>query len=91
MNRMTIDERVREAVRVVAEAFRVPEIRVEAVAERLAREALEQAFGDNPRAILAEELAGELRAAVEDGLGKVKLRETGEERPVIFFPKERPR
>lgn len=88
MSRMTIDERVHEAVREVAEAFTVPMNQVETIAEELERRALEQAFGKDPRVPIAEELARRLRQGVESGLDKIKGGE-GEgdtERLVIDFP-----
>lgn len=87
MSRMTIDEQVREAAREVAEAFRVPLTRVEAVVERIEREALERTFGDDPRAPIADELARELRAEVAVGLEKL-LGPGVEASPVIDFPQE---
>ena len=87
MSRMTIDEQVREAAREVAEAFRVPLTRVEAVVERIEREALERTFGDDPRAPIADELARELRAEVALGLEKL-LGPGVEASPVIDIPQE---
>ncbi|MGH2690752.1 MAG: hypothetical protein ACRDKW_18375 [Actinomycetota bacterium] len=84
---MTIDEQVREAAREVAEAFKVPLTRVEAVVERIEREALERTFGDDPRAPIADELARELRAEVAQGLEKL-LGPGVETSPVIDFPQE---
>lgn len=84
---MTIDEQVREASREVAEAFHVPLTRVEAVVEKIEREALARAFGDDPRAPIAGELARELRAEVAVGLEKL-LGGEGDSSPVIDFPQE---
>ena len=84
---MTIDEQVREAMREVAEAFSVPLTRVEAVVVRIEREALERAFGDDPRAPIADELARELRSEVAVGMEKL-LGHRGDSRPVIDFPQE---
>lgn len=83
---MTVDERVREATREVAEAFGVPLTRVEAVVERIERRALERAFGDDPRAPIADELALDLRAEMTQGIEKL----FGRRDPslVIDFPQE---
>lgn len=87
MERMTIDERVREATREVALAFQTPFNRVELVTDRLRRQALEVAFGADPRGPIAEELAREIRNEVKRGLRT--LGEDGEEtRPVIDFPQQ---
>lgn len=87
MGRMTIDERLREAQREVAEAFRVPLTRVESVTERLERQALEQLFGDDPRTPIAEELAREMRHEVLAGLEKLRGEDDGSTM-VIDFPQE---
>ncbi len=87
MGRMTIDERLREAMREVADAFQVPLMRVEAVTERLERQALEKVFGDDPRTPIAEELAREMRQEVLLGLEKLRGDEAGST-PVIDFPQE---
>ena len=90
MSRMTIDEQVREAAREVAEAFGVPLARVEAVVDRIEREALERTFGDDPRAPIADELSRELRSEVASGMEKLLGRQ-GDSSPVIDFPQERRR
>ena len=81
---MTVDERVKEATREVAEAFGVPLTRVEAVVERIEREALERTFGDDPRAPIADELARDLRAEMTDGLERLFGRRA--DPMVIDFP-----
>lgn len=87
MGRMTIDERLREAMREVADAFQVPLARVENVTERLERQALEKVFGDDPRAPIAEELAREMRQEVLLGLEKLRGDDAASP-PVIDFPQE---
>lgn len=87
MGRMTIDERLREAMREVADAFHVPLTRVENVTERLEQQALEQVFGDDPRTPIAEELAREMRHEVLLGLEKLRGGEDGS-KLVIDFPQE---
>jgi len=87
LSRMTIDEQVREAAREVAEAFGVPLTRVEAVVERIEREALARTFGDDPRVPIADELARELRSEVAVGL-ETLLGCRADASPVIDFPQE---
>lgn len=88
MSRMTIDERLREAMREVADAFQVPLTRVENVTDRLERQALEKVFGDDPRTPIAEELAREMRHEVLLGLEKLRGEAAASSTPVIDFPQE---
>lgn len=84
---MTVDERVREASREVADAFGVPLTRVEGVVERLERQALERAFGEDPRAPIADELARDLRAEMAQGL-ETLFGSAPDGSAVIDFPAE---
>lgn len=84
MSRMNIHERVRASVRVVADAFGVSTVRVEQVVAKISERALEEAFGDDPTATIAAELADDLRDGI--GRGLEKLHDGGTSSPVIDFP-----
>jgi hypothetical protein len=85
--RSTIDEGIAEAARRVASAFHLPRERVEAVVKRLRAESLARTFGDDPAAVIGDELARELRAEAASGLEKV-VGHLGDASPVIDFPQE---
>lgn len=87
MRKMTIDERLREATREVASAFHVPLSQVELVTDRLKKQAIEEAFGADPRGPIAEELAREIKAEIQEGLEALSERMDDEFLPVIEFPK----